>query len=767
MAATVADLPVSCPRSVAARHRIAGIVVLREQAEVGEPFDRAVEAYESLRIAPRTLLRMYRVVYFHVAAGRLAQARSASGDEREERLAQARRALKVLGRLRRDTDLRALERVARADLLVLQGEPRGALRLLAEADGDTGPDVPTAAFEAARVRARAMAALDRPAESLRQARSARAIAVEEGWPHRVAWVDAEFSVRDDDPAAVVTRLGGPTSTTSSRFPTAPTAGSPAGRATATQSGSAATVTGRPSRAVDAAVQLERQRLDALQQVSLAASRVVDPTALARICLDQTITILSAERALLFLTDDHDQLVPFLGRTAAGADVEELAGYASSLVEQVHAGGDPLVVTGTEEGAALGARSAVLHGLRSIVIAPLRLEERRLGVVYLDSRLAKGLFTAADVDILTALTTHIATALETARAAQLEISAQTATRERDLAQHLHEAARAIADAETPGNVLATFLAYAGRLTVSDAAWVVVRGPDGDRLYRPAGPAEGEPVDRDAALDALLGSAAPVVGSASARPAALCEQLDGSSWLSLPLHSRELGTGILLLRATRHPASPDRAGDGALIDRIDMANALIAQAVTAFDRATLFARVQTLAVIDELTGVANRRHFFDLARRDVDTSQRAGRPLTALMVDIDNFKTINDSYGHPTGDDVIRVIAQRLAAQIRSTDLLGRYGGEEFSLVVADSAAPLELGERLRIAVCAEPVPTRTGRIPVSVSVGLAQLTPTDDLETLLARADRALYEAKRGGRNRVANGDAARPLGSADGARVTH
>ena len=155
---------------------------------------------------------------------------------------------------------------------------------------------------------------------------------------------------------------------------------------------------------------------------------------------------------------------------------------------------------------------------------------------------------------------------------------------------------------------------------------------------------------------------------------------------------------------------------------------------------------------LTGVPNRRRFFELADREFAQAKRHSRPFVAMMLDIDHFKRVNDTLGHPTGDDVIRAVAGRLADGMRRTDVLGRYGGEEFAVVLPD-ADPVyghELAERLRRAICEEPIETRTGPLEVSVSVGLSCWTAGDpDLGSVLARADEALYRAKRDGRNRTA------------------
>ena len=199
-------------------------------------------------------------------------------------------------------------------------------------------------------------------------------------------------------------------------------------------------------------------------------------------------------------------------------------------------------------------------------------------------------------------------------------------------------------------------------------------------------------------------------------------------------------------------------------IEVAAALVAQGLTAYDNASLFAQVRELSVVDALTGIANRRRFFEVAERDLLMASRQKRPAAALMIDIDHFKQVNDTYGHAVGDEVIVEVASRLAAALRESDVIGRYGGEEFALLLPDLGAgesgPADIGqdvgsigadfgERLRLAVTGEPVPTSAGPLDVTVSVGVATSDPSDrDLAALLNRADQALYRAKNEGRNRV-------------------
>mgnify|MGYP003604345477 FL=1 len=159
---------------------------------------------------------------------------------------------------------------------------------------------------------------------------------------------------------------------------------------------------------------------------------------------------------------------------------------------------------------------------------------------------------------------------------------------------------------------------------------------------------------------------------------------------------------------------------------------------------------LATRDELTGLINRRAMLDLMALEHSRSLRSGRPLLLAQLDIDHFKPINDQHGHATGDRALQAFAGTVRASVRDTDVLARWGGEEFVLMLTDTSADhaRELLERIRQAVQALEIAHSAGSLQLTVSIGLAQHLPGDTVEHTLERADQALYRAKALGRNRV-------------------
>ncbi|MGO8791376.1 MAG: GGDEF domain-containing protein [Terriglobia bacterium] len=168
----------------------------------------------------------------------------------------------------------------------------------------------------------------------------------------------------------------------------------------------------------------------------------------------------------------------------------------------------------------------------------------------------------------------------------------------------------------------------------------------------------------------------------------------------------------------------------------------------------------AMHDPLTNLLNRRATLDFLLSEMSRAERERIPVTVMMIDIDHFKSVNDTYGHQAGDDVLSAVARRLRTSARTYDLVGRVGGEEFLIVSPNCCAPdgLIQAERLREVVCSQPVALKDLSIQVSISLGVATTLDSkrQNMEALLAGADRALYRAKAAGRNRVEGESSAVP-----------
>ena len=165
-------------------------------------------------------------------------------------------------------------------------------------------------------------------------------------------------------------------------------------------------------------------------------------------------------------------------------------------------------------------------------------------------------------------------------------------------------------------------------------------------------------------------------------------------------------------------------------------------------TLHSKLKEMLKIDDLTGLSNRRHFMDFLNKMHSLSQRHGHSLSSFMADIDNFKEINDNYGHHKGDQFLRAVGDILKRKIRNEDLAARMGGDEFVILLPETSLKEALYIAHRIKKCVKNIDILSEKENSSISIGAAQLKEDDDTESFLKRVDDALYLAKEKGRNRV-------------------
>ncbi|MCZ8294191.1 MAG: sensor domain-containing diguanylate cyclase [Hylemonella sp.] len=224
--------------------------------------------------------------------------------------------------------------------------------------------------------------------------------------------------------------------------------------------------------------------------------------------------------------------------------------------------------------------------------------------------------------------------------------------------------------------------------------------------------------------------------------------------LPLVHRGAFIGSLNL-GSRDAA---RFATGSSTDFLERLAALVA---VCLDSALATERLKLAGLTDGLTGVHNRRYFEARCLEEVQAARRSKLPLVCLLLDVDHFKRINDTHGHPAGDAVLRYVARLIRAQLRGSDVVARYGGEEFVMLLPATplAAALDTAERIRRVIAAQSMPVQVAEpLRITVSIGAALLPPEAEVDAavsaaaLVQRADQALYAAKQGGRNRVLAAD---------------
>ncbi|HEX9050269.1 MAG TPA: sensor domain-containing diguanylate cyclase [Anaeromyxobacter sp.] len=413
------------------------------------------------------------------------------------------------------------------------------------------------------------------------------------------------------------------------------------------------------------------------------------------------------------------------------------------------------------------------GTRPRALLAVPLVDRRgahvRGVVVAD-RLEPTPFTDEDERLLRTLSAEIL------RAVEAERLMMDMKRTRDEKERFYEAIERLNRTTKPLEVFdATIEVARGMVAVDFAAVTLVEDREGKTVHRVARVVGTEEGRSTAALEGLefkgdIGLVASAVRLGSCLPAkdidvAKAPVFDSATRLRglaslkvIPLRTAQNVLGTVVLGARRPGAYGPEA--------VRQLEVVAMQAAESIYRARLFEQTERLATTDGLTGLLNHRTFQGRLDEQLAHAERYGKRLSLLIGDIDHFKSVNDTYGHPVGDLVLKGVARTLAKEARATDLVARYGGEEFAVVMpeTDAAGALVIAERIRERVAQLGLETDRGPLRVTMSLGVATF-PEDGAKkgALVERADACLYQAKRSGRNRTVAAGAPRPRAASGGA----
>jgi diguanylate cyclase (GGDEF)-like protein len=466
-------------------------------------------------------------------------------------------------------------------------------------------------------------------------------------------------------------------------------------------------------------------------------------------LEQLEKVVPYDSASVFIAEgDYLQILAARGFENPAVVLGMSVPRSSALFPRINQTRQPLILQDAQQDPRFQGWAGTAGYVRGWMGVPLIVQGEIIGEITVDNR-KEGIYGIEDARLVMDFATEASIAIQHARLYQRQM--ETAKR----LSILHQASQQVLASLDPLQLYQAVHSAASQVMSTEAFVIAIQDDYGRSIEVPylvdrSGISEPITVPTGSGLSGYVirsGKSILVANTGEELEFETMQFGDPSpilSFLAVPL--RRLDGGVFgMMSAQSYEAE---AYDQADLELLEL---LGAHAAIALDNTRLFGELQRLAIMDELTGLYNRRHFFEVARLEFDRARRYRRPLSIIMADIDHFKQVNDRLGHLVGDQVLRVVSNRCVENMRDSDVVGRYGGEEFIVLLPETGpeGALQSAERLRMAIAESPIVARGESVRVTISIGLASLDANcTDLDHLIMLADESLYAAKARGRNIV-------------------
>jgi diguanylate cyclase (GGDEF)-like protein/PAS domain S-box-containing protein len=485
--------------------------------------------------------------------------------------------------------------------------------------------------------------------------------------------------------------------------------------------------------------LNQETLHKLLEISrnMAENRFLDP--LLEYAIDVALELFGAEYGYLVIRREGGAIDVRVRKDKFGNQLEIPSEHLSkTILEKVFETRAPVLTADAIVDPNFQVSQSVKSlRLRSVMCVPLLSHENILGAIYIENRSEKGVFKKSDLLPLQYLAAQAAVSIENALINE-ELEARVSQRTAELNQVV---TRLEAEVQAKKRVEAE-LRKLSRAVEQSPNSIIITDTEGRIEY--VNPAFTRLTGYES--EEVLGKN-PRIQKSGHTPEEVYSKLwntitSGAIWRGEFVNQKKNGDLYWELAVI----APIRDEGGETTHYV-----AIKEDITKRKHAE--AELQRYASTDSLTGIYNRRYLFQLAERAFGQAKRYRRDLSVLMVDIDHFKQVNDQFGHAVGDKVLQVIAFYLIKHMRATDILGRYGGEEFLIIMPETGTQQArlVADRLLEHFHANPIQTKSGRISVTISIGITTLSQNSisTFYRMIDQADQALYHAKRNGRNRIA------------------